>query len=97
MDDISDIPPASCHSGQPSSSRRAGRPAVRALQQALGEPAEVTGTYDDRTLAAVLAMQATHLLPANGIVDNDDWRAVGAYMLYGAHDFLLPQVVAPVN
>jgi len=72
-------------------------PAVRALQQALGAPAEVTGTYDDQTLAAVLAMQATHLLPVNGVVDNDDWRAVGAYTLYGAHEFLLPQVVAPVS
>ena len=72
-------------------------PAVKALQQALGAPAAVTGTFDDRTLAAVLAMQATHLLPTNGVVDNDDWRAVGAYTLYGAHGFLLSQVVAPVS
>ena len=72
-------------------------PAVVAMQQALGAPAAVTGTYDDRTLAAVLALQATHLLPTDGVVDNDDWRALGAYTLYGAHDFLLPQVVAPVS
>jgi len=71
--------------------------AVVALQQALGAPAAVTGTYDDRTLAAVLAFQAAHLLPMDGVVDNDDWRALGAYALYGAHDFLLPSVVAPVS
>ena len=70
---------------------------VRALQQALGAPAAVTGTYDARTLAAVLAMQATHLLPVNGVVDNDDWRAIGAYTLYGSHGFLLSQVVAQVS
>jgi len=72
-------------------------PAVRALQQVLGAPAEVTGTFDQRTLAAVLAMQASHLLPVDGVVDNDDWRAVGAYTLYGAHGFLLAQVVAQVS
>src|SRR5438270_4435620 len=72
-------------------------PAVTALQQALGAPAAVTGTYDDRTLAAVLAFQASHLLPTDGVVDNDDWRALGAYALYGAHGFLLPRVVAPVQ
>jgi hypothetical protein len=72
-------------------------PAVRALQQALGSPAEVTGTYDERTLAAVLTMQATHLLTPDGVVDNDEWRALGAYTLYGGHGFLLPQVVAPVS
>ena len=33
----------------------------------------------------------------DGVFDNDDWRALGAYTLYGAHDFLLPQVVAPVS
>jgi hypothetical protein len=69
-------------------------PAVVALQQALGAPAAVTGTYDDRTLAAVLAFQSVHVLPVNGVFDNDDWRALGAYTRYGAHDFLLPQVVA---
>jgi hypothetical protein len=72
-------------------------PAVTALQQALGMPAEVTGTYDDRTLAAVLALQASHLLPTDGVVDNDDWRALGAYTRYGAHGFLLSQVVAAVS
>src|SRR3954467_6651274 len=72
-------------------------PAVRALQQALGSPAEVTGTYDDQTLAAVLALQASHLLPVNGVVDNDDWRALGAYALYGGLGVLLPAGVAPVS
>jgi hypothetical protein len=72
-------------------------PAVVALQQTLGAPAAVTGTYDDRTLAAVLAFQAVHLLPTDGIVDDDDWRALGAYTRYGAHEFLLPAVVAAVS
>ena len=71
--------------------------AVVALQQTLGAPAAVTGTYDDRTYAAVVAFQAAHLLPVNGVVDNDDWRALGAYTLYGAHGFLLPNVVAAVS
>jgi hypothetical protein len=71
--------------------------AVTALQRALGAPAEITGTYDDRTMAAVVAFQAAHLLPTDGRVDNDDWRALGAYALYGAHGFLLGQVVAPVT
>ena len=72
-------------------------PAVVALQKALGLPAAVTGNFDDRTLAAVVAFQAAHLLPTDGKVDNDDWRALGAYALYGAHGFLLPLVVAPVG
>ena len=67
------------------------------MQQTIGAPAEVSGTYDDRTLAAVLAFQAAHLLPTDGVFDNDDWRALGAYTLYGGHGFLLPQVVAPVS
>jgi hypothetical protein len=71
--------------------------AVLALQRTLGAPAAVTGTYDDRTLAAVLAFQVAHLLPPSGVVDNDDWRALGAYTLHGAHGFLLPDVVAAVS
>jgi hypothetical protein len=71
--------------------------AVVALQRALGAPAAVTGVFDTRTFAAVLAFQATHALPADGRVDNDDWRALGAYQRYGGHGFLLSQVVAPVS
>jgi hypothetical protein len=71
--------------------------AVVALQTALGAPADVAGSYDERTFAAVVAFQASHLLPVDGRVDNDDWRALGAYALYGGHGFLLPQVVAPAG
>lgn len=70
---------------------------VRLAQQALGSPAAVTGTYDARTFAAVAAFQALHGLPIDGRIDNDDWRALGAYKLYGAHGFLLDRVVAPVR
>lgn len=71
--------------------------AVVALQRALGSPTQVTGQFDDQTLATVVAMQAKNLLPVDGRVDNDDWRALGAYRLYGAHGFLLSQLVAPVK
>jgi len=72
-------------------------PAVRLAQQALGQPANVTGSYDVRTVAAVVAFQTLHQLPVDGRIDNDDWRALGAYKLYGGHGFLLPKVVAPVS
>jgi hypothetical protein len=69
---------------------------VRLAQQALGAPAEVNGTFDERTLAAVVTFQVEHQLPADGRIDNDEWRALGAYKLYGGHPFLLPKVVAQV-
>jgi hypothetical protein len=71
--------------------------AVSTVQRLVGLPAAVTGTYDDRTLAAVLAWQAQHLLPTDGRFDNDDWRALGAYQRFGAHGFLLSSVAAPVS
>ena len=70
---------------------------VRLVQRAVGAPAEVNGSYDERTLAAVLAFQVAHGLTPDGRVDIDDWRALGAYRLYGGHPFLLSQVVAPVS
>lgn len=70
---------------------------VRLAQQALGSPTAVTGQYDARTAAAVAAFQVEHALPADGRIDNDDWRALGAYKLYGGHPFLGPRVFAPVS
>jgi peptidoglycan hydrolase-like protein with peptidoglycan-binding domain len=69
--------------------------AVTALQHAIGT-LEVTGTYDDQTLASVLAFQGEHDVPVDGTFDDDDWKALGADDLVGGHGFLLPQVVAPI-
>lgn len=71
--------------------------AVRLAQAALGQPANVTGSFDARTFAAVVAFQTLHQLPVDGRIDNDDWRALGAYKLYGGHAFLLSKVVAPIS
>ena len=70
--------------------------AVTAMQRALGT-VQVTGTYDDQTLAVVLAFQAAHQLPPGATFDDDDWQALGADDLVGGHPFLLPQVVAAVS
>jgi hypothetical protein len=70
--------------------------AVVALQKALGT-LQVTGTYDDQTLASVLAFEAEHQLPVGATWGPADWRALGAWNLEGGHPFLLPQVVAPVT
>jgi len=70
--------------------------AVTALQKALAI-GNVTGQYDAQTTAAVVQWQQAKGLPMNGIVDEDDWRALGAFTLVGGHPFLLPKVVAPVS
>ncbi|MDQ1747690.1 MAG: hypothetical protein QOD07_1953 [Frankiaceae bacterium] len=70
--------------------------AVTALQKALAIT-NVTGQYDAQTTATVLQWQQAKGLPINGIVDSDDWRALGAFTLVGGHPFLLPKVVAPVS
>src|SRR3954447_4908617 len=64
--------------------------AVRALQKAL--QVSVTGTYELQTLAAVMRFQQAHGLPANGQVDQDDWRALGAFRRHGGHPFLLTRM-----
>jgi hypothetical protein len=71
--------------------------AVRLAQQALGKPANPTGSFDARTFAAVVGFQTSHQLPVDGRIDNDDWRALGAYKLYGGHGFLLSKVAARVS
>jgi hypothetical protein len=71
--------------------------AVLLAQRVLGTPAAASGTYDHRTYVAVLAFQARHSLPVTGRIDNDDWRALGAYHRYGAHRFWLYRVAAPVS
>ena len=63
-------------------------PAVRALQKALRRVG-VTGNYDAPTFYAVVQFQQAHGLPVDGQVDGDDWRALGAFKLYGGHPFLL--------
>jgi hypothetical protein len=70
--------------------------AVTALQKALSLP-NVTGQYDVQTTTAVVQWQQQKGLPVNGIVDEDDWRALGAFTLVGGHPFLLSRVVAPVS
>lgn len=70
--------------------------AVRALQKALAIT-NVTGQYDVNTTGVVVQWQQQHGLPVNGTVDEDDWRALGAFTLTGGHPFLLSQVVAPVS
>lgn len=70
--------------------------AVTALQKALSIP-NVTGQYDAQTTLAVVQWQQAKGLPVNGIVDEDDWRALGAFTLYGGHPFWLSKVVAPVS
>lgn len=70
--------------------------AVTALQKALAIT-NVTGQYDVETTAAVLQWQQQKGLPVNGTVDEDDWRALGAFRLYGGHPFWLTKVVAPVS
>lgn len=70
--------------------------AVTALQKALSIP-NVTGQYDAQTTLAVVQWQQAKGLPVNGIVDEDDWRALGAFTLHGGHPFLLSKVVAPVS
>jgi hypothetical protein len=69
--------------------------AVKALQKALAIT-NVTGQYDVETTAAVLQWQQQKGLPVNGTIDQDDWRALGAFKLYGGHPFLLAKVVARV-
>jgi hypothetical protein len=71
-------------------------PAVVAVQKALGV-SNPTGSYDAETVATVLGFQVAKSLPANGRVDTDDWRALGAFTLVGGHGFLLSRVVAPVT
>jgi hypothetical protein len=70
--------------------------AVTALQKAIAV-ANVTGQYDVETTAAVVQWQQAKGLPVNGTVDQDDWRALGAFKLYGGHSFWLSKVVAPVS
>lgn len=70
--------------------------AVTALQKALAI-GNVTGQYDAETTATVVQWQQQKGLPVNGIVDEDDWRALGAFRLYGGHPFWLTKVVAPVS
>jgi Putative peptidoglycan binding domain len=65
--------------------------AVSALQRSLGTVA-VTGSYDTATFYAVVEFQRLHGLPVTGQVDSDDWRALGAFTMVGAHPFLLSQV-----
>lgn len=47
---------------------------VAAVQQAL--EIDVTGTYDDATVAAVFAFQKEHKLPVTGTVDRATWEAL---------------------
>jgi hypothetical protein len=68
--------------------------AVRALQGALGDVAP-TGDYDIPTAVAVTQFQVEHQLPVNAQVDSDDWRALGAFAMRGAHPFLLSRMVRP--
>jgi hypothetical protein len=70
--------------------------AVSALQKALAIT-NVTGQYDVPTMATVAQWQQQKGLPVNGSVDEDDWRALGAFTLVGGHPFLLTKVVAPVS
>ncbi|MBV9099161.1 MAG: peptidoglycan-binding protein [Frankiaceae bacterium] len=70
--------------------------AVTALQKALAIT-NVTGQYDAETTVAVVHWQQAKGLPIDGIIDTDDWQALGAFKLVGGHPFLLPQVVAPVS
>ena len=70
--------------------------AVTALQKALAIT-NVTGEYDVETTATVLQWQHDKGLPVNGTIDEDDWRALGAFKLVGGHPFLLSKVVAPVT
>lgn len=70
--------------------------AVTALQNALGL-SPTTGLFDPQTEQVVLQFQMAHNLQVDGIVDTDDWTALGAFVLTGGHPFLLPEVVAPVS
>lgn len=70
--------------------------AVTALQKALALT-NVTGQYDTQTTLSVAQWQVQRGLPADGIVDEDDWRALGAFTLVGGHPWLLPKVVAGVS
>jgi hypothetical protein len=65
--------------------------AVVALQHRLG--AGETGTYDAPTTVTVTNFQAANGLPVTGSVDEDDWRALGAFKRIGAHPFLLGRMV----
>lgn len=51
--------------------------AVVMLQRSLGAPA-ADGVFSPATRASVIAFQRVHLLPANGLVGNAEWRALGA-------------------
>lgn len=66
--------------------------AVTALQRALEIPE--TGDYDVATTGAVLQFQAARNLPVTGSVDEDDWRALGAFRRVGGHPFLLGRMTA---
>jgi peptidoglycan hydrolase-like protein with peptidoglycan-binding domain len=70
--------------------------AVTAVQKALAI-ADATGQYDAQTTATVAQWQAQKGLPVDGIVNEDDWRALGAFTLTGGHPFWLTKVVAPVS
>ena len=51
--------------------------AVVMLQRRLGAPA-ADGVFGPTTRARVIAFQRAHHLPANGLVGNPEWRALGA-------------------
>src|SRR4051794_5774940 len=65
--------------------------AVVALQRALAM--RESGTYDLPTTAGVGQFQAQRGLPVTGTIDEDDWRALGAFQRVGGHPFLLSRVV----
>jgi len=70
--------------------------AVTALQKALALT-NVTGNYDLPTMTSVMQWQQQKGLPVDGTINEDDWRALGAFTLVGGHPFLLSKVVAPVS
>jgi hypothetical protein len=51
--------------------------AVVMLQRHLGAP-HTDGVFDPTTRTSVIAFQRAHHLPANGLVGNPEWRALGA-------------------
>ena len=66
--------------------------AVSALQRALH--VSVSGSYETQTTLAVVEFQKAHGLPPSGIVDEDDWHALGAFKRVGERPFLLLQMTA---
>lgn len=67
-------------------------PAVTALQRALRVHA--SGVFDRPTRAKVVAFQRAHHLPADGVVDGDDYHALEAYAVTPATAGLMPALFA---